>query len=514
MEQGLSEWPDGTVSGQYGFCHTLYQDVLYQRLGAGRRARVHLAIASREETGYGARTSERAAELARHFTQGRAILQAGQYLLQAGQNALRLSAHVEALSRFTQGLTLLAMQPETLERAHQELGLQIGVGVAQMATKGFAAPEVECAFLRAHTLGQQVGDTPDLFHVLIGLWAFYFTRGELLTARPLAERLLRLAQDADDPALLAVAHGNLQFTLYFQGELTAARVHGEQALSRFAALLPLPLVFSYGPDPAVRAQSCTATILHALGYLEQAWQQSYAALAAAQELGHVQTIAAVLQVVASLHGACGEWTEMQTRAAELTSLATAQSLPFWWAVGQCNYGIALAQQGNPTEGISQIRQGLAVYRVAGATLGIPRILGWLADACGRIGQIDEGIGVLAEAFTVVKQNDERIWEAELYRRKGELTLRKHQALRAQHPTPNAQAEAEAEACFHKAIEIAQQQEAKSFELRAVIALSRLWQSQGKGAAARQMLAAVYGWFTEGFGTVDLQEAKVLLEELS
>ncbi len=520
-ELGVATWPDGTVNSQYGFRHALYPEVLYQRMSAGRRVRMHRAIGLCEELGYGAQAGERAAELARHFTQGHDIPRAVQYLLQAGQNALRLSAHVEALSRFTQGLTLLTAQPETPERTQQEVGLQIGVGVAQMATKGFAAPEVERAFVRAHLLCQQIGDTPDLFHVLIGLWAFYFTRGELLTARTLAERLLRLAHTADSPALLAVAHGNLQFTLYSQGELTAARVHGEQALTQFAALPPLPLVFSYGPDPAVRAQSCAATTLHALGYLDQAWQQSRAALAAAQELGHSQTLAAALQVIAGLHGACQEWAEMQARAAELIALAVAHGLPFWWAVGQCNHGIALAQQGNATEGINQIRQGLAIYRAAGATVGIPRILGWLAEACGRVGEIDEGFLVLEEAFAVVKRNDERIWEGELYRRKGELTLRKLSVLLLHPPSPNTQhstlgtqAEKEAEAYFLKAIDIARQQHAKSFELRAMISLSRMWQRQHKVVEARRMLAEVYGWFTERCETADLQEAKALLEALN
>ncbi len=517
-ERGLAEWPDGTVSGQYGFRHALYQDVLYQGLGAGRRVRVHLAIGNREEAGYRTRASERAAELARHFTQGRDLPRAVQYLLQAGQNALRLSAHVEALSRFTQGLALLTAQPETPERMQQEVGLQIGVGVAQMATKGFAAPEVEHAFVRAHTLCQQIGDTPDLFHVLIGLWAFYFTRGELPTAKPLAERLLRLAHTADNSAQLAVAHGNLQFTLYSQGELAAAGIHGEQALTRFAALQPLPLVFSYGPDPAVRAQSCAAMTLHALGYLDQARRQSEAALAVAQKLGHVQTIASALQVVAGLHGSCQEWAKMQARAAEVMALAAAHGLPFWWAVGQCNHGIALAQQGNTTEGISQIRQGLAVYRAAGATIGIPRILGWLVEACGRVGQIDEGFQVLEEMSAVVEQSNERIWEAELYRRKGELTLQKFQVSGSKFQvtdprSPLLDAQDEAEACFLKAIAIARQQQAKSWELRAAMSLSRLWQRQNKTGEARQLLAEVYNWFTEGFDTADLQEAKVLLETL-
>jgi DNA-binding winged helix-turn-helix (wHTH) protein/predicted ATPase len=520
-DRGLVTWPDGMMSGQYGFRHTLYQEALYQRLGTGRRARVHLAIGTREEAGYGEQANERAAELAQHFVQGRDLPRAVRYLVQAGQNALRWSAHAEALSHFNQGLTLLAEQPETSERAQQELWLQTGLGIAQMAAKGFAAPEVEHAFLRAHALCQQVGETPELFPVLVGLRTFYQAHGELRTARQLAEQVLRLAHDADDPALLAIAHASMQATLYLQGELVTAQAHGEQAMVRFAASPPLPLVFGYGPNLRVQTYSVAAAVLHALGYLDQSRQQSRAALALAQELGQVPTIAATLNYVASMHGAYGEWSRMQTRAAEQIDLAATHNLPFWWAMGTCSHGIALTQQGKIAEGVGQIQQGLAVYRAAGSTVGIARILGWLAEAYGQAGQIEDGLHVLDEAFAVVEQNGERIWEAELYRRKGELTLEqlnmkniKLTITEAECKIATTQAEAEAEACFLKALAIARQQQAKLWELRATMSLCRLWQQQDKQKDAHLLLAEVYGWFTEGLDTTDLQEAKTLLSALA
>ena len=208
---------------------------------------------------------------------------------------------------------------------------------------------------------------------------------------------------------------------------------------------------------------------------------------------------------------------MQVRAAELIELTTTQGLLFWWAQGTCNHGIALAQQGNTAEGISQIRQGLAVYRATGATVGVTRILGWLAEACGRAGQIQEGLQVLDEAFTLVERNEELVWEAELYRRKGELTLQQMSDVSTQSSITNSQplvpSIQEAEACFLKAIAIARQQQAKLWELRAIMSLSRLWQQQSKRQEAHSMLSEVYGWFTEGFDTKDLQEAKALIEEL-
>ena len=208
---------------------------------------------------------------------------------------------------------------------------------------------------------------------------------------------------------------------------------------------------------------------------------------------------------------------MQSYATEVVTLATAQGLPFWWAQGVCSRGIALAQQGDIVEGISQIHQGLATCRALGATVGISRVLGWLAEAYGQAGQIDEGVRVLEEAFAVVEHSDERIWEAELYKRKGELTLQRFKSSLEQATVHSPESslfrtQAEAEACFLKAIEVARRQQAKSWELRAAVSLGQLWQAHGKIPEARELLEDIYGWFTEGFDTKDLQEAKALVEK--
>ncbi len=526
-ELGLATWPNGTVSSQYGFGHALYPEVLYRRMSAGRRVRMHLALGGCEEAGYGERASERAAELARHFAEGHDFSRAVRYLVQAGQNALHWSAYVEALSHFSQGLTLLATQPMTPERMQQELWLQTGVVIAQSAIRG-VVPEVEQALLRAHALCQEIGETSELVPVLIGLWAFYFARGEQRTARQLAEQAFRLAHDTREATLLGVAQANLQTTLYFQGELAAARVNGERALTQFASSPPLPLVFNYGVDPEARARGYAAAILQALGYADRAREQSRAALALAQELAQIFTTVTILNFVANLCGAYGEWSVMQARATELIDLALAHNLPFWWASGMCSQGIALTQQGSNAEGIGQIQQGLAVHRAAGATVAIARTLGWLAEAYGQMGQINEAFQVLEEAFAAVKESDERIWEAELYRRKGELLLNaEFRMMNNEQKTKTQENESaflhrssfsvphseEAEACFLKAIEIARQQQAKFWELRATMSLARLWQRQGKTHAAWNTLSEIYNWFTEGFDTADLQEARALLETL-
>jgi predicted ATPase len=283
-------------------------------------------------------------------------------------------------------------------------------------------------------------------------------------------------------------------------------------LTSFARAPTVPVIFSYGADPWMRCRGFEASILHVLGYLDQALRQIHVALAQAREQKQVQILMPVLTFAASLHGGRREWAEMQRCAAELSDLAMAHSLPFWWALGRCNHGVALTQQDKLAEGIDEITQGLAFYRAMGANSGIPRFLGWLAEAYGRARRIDEGFVALTEAFALIERDGEQLWEGELYRRKGELLLAQ-EGCRLQAVGVREKAK-EAEKCFLKAIEIARQQQTKLFELRATMSLARLWRRQGKTTAARQRLAEIYDWFTEGFGAADLQEARALLEELA
>ncbi len=228
--RGTEEWPDGTVAARYGFLHALYQDVLYERVTAGQCIELHRRIGEREEQAYGERAREIAVALAVHFERGRDYRRAIHYLQQAGENALRRSAHQEAIQLVTRGLELLKTWPEAPERTQHELTLQIALGAPLMAVKGYAAPEVEKAYNRALALCRQAGETPQLFPVLWGLWAFYHIRGELQTARELAEQFLSLAQSVQDPAPLLEAHYMLGETLYFLGELVPARAHLEQGV--------------------------------------------------------------------------------------------------------------------------------------------------------------------------------------------------------------------------------------------------------------------------------------------
>ncbi|HEV8715499.1 MAG TPA: hypothetical protein VGX03_22050, partial [Candidatus Binatia bacterium] len=504
--RGTADWPDRTVATRYGFLHALYQEVLYERLPAGQRQRLHQRIGEREEQAYGERAREIAAELAVHFEQGRDYRKAVQYLQQAGENAVRRSAHREAISHLSKGLELLKTLPDTLERARRELVLQTTLGAVLVTIKGFAAPDLERAYARARELCQQLGETPQLFPVLWGVFRFHLGRAEWQTARPLAEQLLRLAQSVQDPALLLEAHRGLAATLVPLGEFVSALAHAEQGIALYDPRQHRSHASLYGGDPGVVCRHWAAVTLWYLGYPDQARKRIHEALTLAQELSHPFSLAWALTSAANINRLLGDVQAAQEWTEALLTLAREQGFAHWLADGAMRRGWVLAEQGQVEEGIAQMQQGLAALRAMGTAVDRANNLALLAEVYGKAGQTEEGLSVLAEALDLVQKTGGRS-EAELYRLKGQLTLQSKVS------SPKSQVE-EAEACFCKAIEIARRQQAKSLELRAVMSLSRLWQQQGKKDKARQMLAEIYSWFTEGFDTKDLQEAKALLKELA
>jgi predicted ATPase/DNA-binding winged helix-turn-helix (wHTH) protein len=499
---GMEEWPDGTVSTRYRFLHALYQEVWYERVPVGQRVSLHRWIGEREEQAYREQVREIAVELAMHFERGRDYRRAIQYCGQAGENAIQRSAHVEAIRHLTKALELLKTLPDTPERTRQELTLQTALGVPLVATKGYAAPAAGEAYTRARELCQQVEETPQLFPVLVGLFRFYLVRAEHETARELGEQLLSLAQSVQDPALLLEAHFPLGAILYCLGEFAPAREHLEQSIARYDPQQHSSHALVYGADPGVFCLSWTTHVLWSLGYPDQALKRSQEALALAQELSYSFSLALALDYATILHQFRRERQAAQERAVAAVVLCTEQGFAYYLAWGTFMQGWALAEQGQAEEGIAQMRQSLAALRATGAELRQPYYLAMVAEACGKVGQAEEGLTILAEALARAHRSRECWWKAELYRLKGELLRQK------------AKIEPEAEECFRQAIDIARRQSAKSLELRAVISLSRLWQKQGKKEQARQLLAEIYNWFTEGFDTADLKEAQVLLEELS
>ncbi len=390
---------------------------------------------------------------------------------------------------------------------------------------------MEHAYCRARELGEQVRTPTQLFVVLCGVWRSYYERADLQTAQELGEQLLTMAQRQRDPGFLVVAHCVLGAASLWLGEFALARTQHEQATTLYDPQHHRPQTALHGEDPGVVSAAQLPWALWALGYPDQARARSQSALTLAQEVAHPLSLALPLFYTAALQQSCREVSAAQERAEALIALSTEQGFPHWLTLGTILQGWALAKQGQGEKGIGLMGQGWAAYQGRGGKLRRSYYLALLADAYGEIGRAEEGLQVLAEALATVDRTGARLYEAELYRLKGELSLKskqveasqnksrqvrssKSEVTNPQHPTPSPQAEAEAEGCFLKAIEVAHKQQAKSWELRAVMSLGRLWQQQGKRNEARRMLAEIYGWFTEGFDTKDLQEAKALLEELA
>jgi predicted ATPase len=505
---------------QYLFKHALTQEVAYGTVLQERRKGLHERTAQAIEALFHSKLDDHYGELAHHYTRSGNTERAIEYLHLAGQQAVQHSANAEAIAHLTTALELLKTLPDTPERTRQELTLQIALGGPLRATKGIAAPELERTYTRAQELCRQIGETPQLFPVLHGLWEFYLGRAKYQTARELGEQLLALAQRAQDPALLMPSYTVLGVTLRFLGEFASAREYLEQGITLYDPQKHRSLAFLHGLDPGVDCLSAAAFVLWYLGHPEQALQRSHEALILAQGLSHPFSLGLALVMAALLHQLRRERRAAQERAEAAMTLATEQGFVEWLGAGSIVRGWALAEQGQGEEGITQMRQALAAFQAVGIEIGRAASLSWLAEAYGKEGQVEEGLTVLAEALAVVDKTRERIYEAELYRLKGQLTLQKFQVSGSKFQVENSlgssvqSLESEAEECFLKAIEIARKQQAKSLELRAVVSLARLWQQQGKKEEAWQMLAEIYGWFTEGFDTKDLQEAKALLEALA
>jgi predicted ATPase len=496
---------------RYVFKHALIQDTAYQSLLKSTRQQYHRQIAQVLAERFPETVETQPELVAQHYTEACLIAQAIPYWQRAGQRAIGRSAHVEAISHLTRGLELLKTLPDTPERTQQELTLQIALGPPLVAHKGHGSPEVKNTYARALELCQQLGETPQLLPVLLGLRSAYQSQGEYRTARRLAEQALRLAQRVQDPNFLMPAHMGLGALLFFLGEFVLTQEHMEQGIALYDPQQHNPHASRTAQDPGVLCLTYIAWTLWLLGYPEQAVRKGPEALSLARDLSHPFTLGWAFDLAAKLYLWRREGPVVQEQAEAMLRIADEHGMPYWLAEGRMMQGWALAEQGREEEGITQMRQGLSAWRALGSGVAASYFLTLPIEAYRRRGQIEEGLNTLAEAFDVVRKTGEGLWEAELYRLKGELLLMQ-EGHRLQAVGFREKAK-EAEECFLKAIEIAQRQQAKSLELRAVMSLSRLWQSQGKKEEAHRMLVEIYGWFTEGFDTRDLQEAKALLVEL-
>jgi predicted ATPase/class 3 adenylate cyclase len=495
-QQGLP--PQAT----YRFKHALIQEAAYQSLLRSTRQRHHQRIAQVLEQQFSDTVATQPEMLAHHYTEAGLSTQAITYWQRAGERAVQRSAYVEAIAHVTRGLEVLTALPNTPERIQRELDLQLTLGLALMALKGFGAPEVEQTYTQAYKLCQQLqmDVSPHLLRVLYGLRRVYTHRGNLQKAQEISEQYLRLAHQLHDVHMQIDAYYSLGLSLIGRGDIIA----GQAACEHGVTLDTRPLQGIAGSgrtatDPGVACRSYVSWSLWFRGYPEQALRKADETLTLAQALANPFVLSHTLVHIAWLHQYRGEIPAMRERIETAIALASEHAYIQQWAWGMMLRGWAVTDR---AEGITQMRQGLDTLFAIGTMAWRPYFLALFAEVHAALGRLVEGLEILDEALRLVETTGERLHEAELYRLKGELLLQ---------DSPAQQEEAEEN--FHQALDVARRQEAKSLELRAAMSLSRLWQRQGKRKEAHDLLAPIYGWFTEGFDTADLQEAKALLEEL-
>ena len=498
-ERETGEWPDGTIAVQFEWSHHVIQQVLYARVTATRRARLHRQIGLRLEAGYHQAARMMAAELATHFVRGRDRPRALQYLKLAAEQALSRSAHREAIELLKLGLDLLQHWPETPERTEHELALQAMLAPALIATQGWGSSEAEHAYLRARDLCTTLGGSRQRDQVLFGLATMLEFRAEYQQSAALMEQQLRIDR-RKGRELLVESYDLLACSLFHQGSFTAALHQAEQGLNLYDPQQQYALIARFGENPGVGCHIWSALSLWFLGYPDKALGSARLAVHQAQD--HLYSLANAQTHLACIHQLRREDQLTRQYAEMAIAVATQQGFPYRAAVGRMLQGWAVAVQGQVEDGIRLLHEGLDACLAMGAMLDYPYFLTLLADACSHADQIDEGLIALAGAQAMVLNSRSFYYEAELHRLKGSLLLQTSREANID----------DAEACFTEGLAVARRQQAKSLELRAAVSLGRLWQQQGKQAEAHHLVAETCSWFTEGFDTVDLQQAQAFLRE--
>jgi class 3 adenylate cyclase/predicted ATPase len=512
LRQGLQQlveaeliYPRGVAPrATYRFKHALIQEAARESLLKRTRQNHHRSISEALKERFADTVETQPELLAHHLTEAGSSAEAVGYWQQAGERAHRRSANQEAMAHCRKGLEVLQNLPSGPERDRQELALLQILRWPLSVLQGWAAPELEELNARVQALCEAVEDRQQVFQALRGLALFSLLRGELPKARRLMEEFLALAEESQDPTEIVNAHLDLGHTLYFLGEFPSARKEFETVVARYDFERDRPQVNPHTTvDPGATGQAFLALTLWVLGYPNQARRQGDEALALAREVGHAFSLAHALLEVGQLSHRCGAHGEATEQFEAALAHATEHGFPYFEAWGTFFVGLIRVEQERREEGLAPLHDALATLQARGEGMTRPGFLGLLAGAYGIVGKPERGLCVVNEALTRVEQIGGHLFEAELHRVKGELLLGL--------TDPD---EHRAERCFQDALAVARRQQAKSFELRAAVSLSRLWQRQGKKEQAHRLLAAVFGWITEGFDTADLKEAKALLAELS
>jgi predicted ATPase len=489
-------------AGEYVFKHALTQEVAYNSLLIERRKQLHERAGQALESIFAAQLDDHVTQLAHHYSHSDNADKAIDYLGRAGQQALQRAAHADAIGSLTTALELLQSFPDGPERIQRELALQLTIGPAFIALKGWGAPEMGRAFARARELCARLGDPPELFPALAGLGNMHLARGEMRAGKGIAEQLLLLAERRRDPHQLLWANSRMATVSFHSGDLLAARKHEEAAIALYDRERDAARRYA-GIDIGVTSLSIGSHILWHLGYADQALKLSQDARQLAEAFSHPDSIAFAQGYRCQLLFFRGEIQALQELAERQIVLCSEYGLATFLADANRHRGWAMAVQGRGEEGIARIQECLAIQGAAGFKLGRPDSLAKLAEAYLAANRFDEGLSALSEALAVAEEQKDFSHLPELYRLRGELLLKQ-----------NGSNTAEAQNCFERAIEIARKQSAKSWELRATTSLARLLDRHGKREEARARLADIFNWFTEGFDTADLKDAKALLDELA
>ncbi|HEV8635609.1 MAG TPA: hypothetical protein VG370_15395 [Chloroflexota bacterium] len=470
---GTSVWSDGTVAGRYGFRHALYRESVYERLPAASRAEIHRRIGERLEGALGAGAGEAASELAMHFERGGDLARAIRHLHTAGEIAARRGAAREAVAQLTRALELLGSQPAGAERTLREIELRIALGSPLMAVRGRGAPEVEEVYTRAQALCEQVGEVPQLFPAVWGLFLFRRSRGEISAALDLGERLLALAQRGDDPGLLLEAHHAVWATRFAHGDLIGARDHALQGIALYDADRHATLAAIYGNhDAGVCGHSHGAWALALLGDVDAAVGHTRDAIALARRLEHGFSEAHALLYAARVHQLRGEPQITRDYAEHARAVARQSGFVQLVAWADVMRGWALGQAGEIETGITTMQDGVAAIRALGSKEFLTYFLSLLAEGLARAGRPEPALGVATEALAVADAGGERFYVAELRRLRGEL-------LRATGGDAS-----EAAGCLRAAVETARRQHARTLESRALASLQSLGLSARSAVGGR------------------------------
>jgi TolB-like protein/class 3 adenylate cyclase/predicted ATPase/DNA-binding winged helix-turn-helix (wHTH) protein len=484
----------------YSFKHALVQDAAHDSLLRSSRQRLHAQIAEALEA-HSPELMENQLEIfAQHYAEAGHVEKSVACWGKAGHRSAARSAMAEAAAQFQKGLDQLALLPDDPKRQRQELEFRTALSAVLHTVKGLAAPETGHAHARARELWEQLGSPSEFLGVPYAQAGYHTFRGEFDLAQRLTEDLLRLSRQRNDSAGLVLGHYYSGVNLLCAGRFASTRAHLEGAVASYDRISHGSLVHQAGIHPQVISQAWLGVVLFCLGFPDQAAAQCNAAIAEARRLAHPPSLAGSLAAGARLLSLLGNDAALAERADQLIAVASDQGFPYWRAQGVIYRGWVEVKNGVATEGISVLRGGLMAYRATGAEWYVPHYTALLAAACEIVGQVEETSTLLDDALRIVERTGERWFAAELNRYMGQMLLRQ------------GHREA-AEELYGNALSISQDQEAKLWELRAAASLARLWGEQDRREEARDLLSPVYGWFTEGFETPDLKEAKALLAEL-